>query len=264
MKKLLILAISLSAILASCSKDDDNLLDDINGNDINSAPVAVDDLAQIEAGSSKIIEVLDNDIDSDGMTIASFGSVDNFTISAVGNTALKVEVASACAAGDYSFYYVAQDPYGAEDTATVNVTVKASAPSYENFFKYGETSYTPATKTWMQGQVFGWDEAFTKSHASQSDYYSVTIHISSAFDYREKGKTFELTTVDTDGNIPENSIYIEFSSVKNYSSDNDVVEAGQKVKMTVTETTATGIHAYFEIEDATTSNNETLTVKTTI
>ncbi|MBO9555843.1 Ig-like domain-containing protein [Cellulomonas sp.] len=95
----------------------------------NSAPVANDDAATTTAGTAKLVDVLANDTDPNGDTLAirSVGtSAQGGTVTISGGKARYTPPASF--RGTDTFTYVVEDSRGASDEATVTVTVTNNAP----------------------------------------------------------------------------------------------------------------------------------------
>jgi hypothetical protein len=101
----------------------------------NSPPVASDDSASTEEDTPVVISVLTNDTDADGdsLSIDSFGSATNGSVTDNGDGTLTYTPNSGFT-GDDSFTYTASDGNGGTDTATVHVTVtrQNDAPVTDN------------------------------------------------------------------------------------------------------------------------------------
>ncbi len=95
-------------------------------NAVNDAPVAVDDVADVDAGSSVVIDVLDNDTDVDGDTLSVIGiaavTPAGATAVANGNGTVTYTPPSGFT-GDGSFTYQASDTQATSAPASVDVTV---------------------------------------------------------------------------------------------------------------------------------------------
>lgn len=94
----------------------------------NEAPVAVDDTVNVRTDTSKTIAVLANDTDPNGDSLR----VSATTAPAHGSLVVNADntityTPTAGFTGSDTFTYTAQDPLGATDIGTVNVTVKTRA-----------------------------------------------------------------------------------------------------------------------------------------
>ncbi len=94
----------------------------------NTAPIALDDAATVEAGGSVTLDVLANDSDPDGdpLTIVRLGLPAHGRVGIEGDQRLTY-VPEAGFVGTDEFTYTVRDPRGAEASATVTVTVTAPA-----------------------------------------------------------------------------------------------------------------------------------------
>ncbi|UUA74144.1 retention module-containing protein [Cellvibrio sp. QJXJ] len=98
---------------------------------VNDAPTAVNDTANVDEGSSVAVAVRTNDSDPEGgiLSVVSVSQGANGSVVIDAVTGNPIYTPSAGFSGNDSFTYTVQDPLGATATATVNVVVKANAPS---------------------------------------------------------------------------------------------------------------------------------------
>ncbi|MDR7090925.1 retention module-containing protein [Cellvibrio fibrivorans] len=98
---------------------------------VNDAPIAVNDTANVDEGSSVMVAVRTNDSDPEGgvLTVASVSQGANGSVVIDAVTGNPVYTPNTGFSGNDSFTYTVQDPSGVTATATVNVVVKANAPS---------------------------------------------------------------------------------------------------------------------------------------
>ena len=98
---------------------------------VNDAPIAINDTANVNEGSSVAVAVRANDSDPEGGSLRvvsiSQGANGSVVIDAV--TGNPIYTPNAGFSGNDSFTYTVQDPLGVTANATVNVVVKADAPS---------------------------------------------------------------------------------------------------------------------------------------
>ena len=96
---------------------------------VNEDPVGVDDIAETEGVTPVAIDVLANDTDGDGddLTIESFGSGTNGTVTQLPDGRLEY-TANDGFVGTDTFNYIVSDGNGGTDSADVSVTVTASPP----------------------------------------------------------------------------------------------------------------------------------------
>ena len=98
---------------------------------VNDAPTAVNDTANVDEGSSVAVAVRTNDSDPEGgiLSVVSVSQGANGSVVIDAVTGNPIYTPNAGFSGNDSFTYTVQDPLGATATATVNVVVKANAPS---------------------------------------------------------------------------------------------------------------------------------------
>ncbi|MDZ4262981.1 MAG: Ig-like domain-containing protein, partial [Pseudomonadota bacterium] len=98
---------------------------------VNDAPVAVNDTANVNEGSSVAVAVRANDSDPEGgsLTVVSISQGANGSVVIDAVTGNPIYTPNAGFSGNDSFTYTVEDPLGATATATVNVVVNANAPS---------------------------------------------------------------------------------------------------------------------------------------
>ncbi|MEM7332261.1 MAG: tandem-95 repeat protein, partial [Chloroflexota bacterium] len=95
----------------------------VNVNDVNDAPVAVDDTASTDEGVAVTIDVLANDSDADGDTLTVDSVTDPANGVVVNNVTDVTYTPDAGFFGTDTFEYTVIDNNGGSDTATVTVTV---------------------------------------------------------------------------------------------------------------------------------------------
>jgi len=95
----------------------------------NNAPIASDDSATVVGTAQLIVEVLNNDTDSDGtvLTVASVNQAQNGSVSNNGDGTITYQ-ANEGFVGTDSFSYVIVDEDGAQSTAVVTVIVEEEPP----------------------------------------------------------------------------------------------------------------------------------------
>lgn len=99
------------------------------GGIIGDRPVAVDDAATVESGSSVIISVLDNDQGlADTPIMVSISSTPNHGMAFAGADNRVTYTSNIGFSGDDSFQYTAADRDGDGSSATVTVNVRAAPP----------------------------------------------------------------------------------------------------------------------------------------
>ena len=103
----------------------------ITVNPVNDAPSAVNDLFTTAEDAALVLDVLDNDLDTDlahegdTLTIVSAGSAGHGTLSLAGDKKTLTYTPSSNWNGDDSFTYTMRDAAGSQSSATVNITVTA-------------------------------------------------------------------------------------------------------------------------------------------
>lgn len=107
----------------------------LHTSNVNHAPIALDDSASLNAGTTKIINVIANDTDSDSdtLTISAVATAQNGTTAITANNQISY-TPNAGFTGTDSFTYTINDGNGHNATATVNVTVASNnqAPTAVN------------------------------------------------------------------------------------------------------------------------------------
>ena len=100
----------------------------------NNPPVASDDMETIVQGQSVMIDVLANDYDADGNSLAIMSATngDHGDVAVAANSATVTYTPEAGFAGSDEFMYTVSDGEGGTDTATVMVMVTAPPPPANN------------------------------------------------------------------------------------------------------------------------------------
>jgi len=91
----------------------------------NDPPVAVDDVAVVAEDGNVLIEVLanDTDIDGDSLAVAALGTPSSGTVAVASSNRIRFTPPADLCGSTETFSYEARDPDGLTDTATVSVTI---------------------------------------------------------------------------------------------------------------------------------------------
>lgn len=164
-------------------------------------PVAVDDLATVNEGTAKTVNVLLNDTDPAGLTLAVSGvtSAAHGTVVVNANNTITYTPNAGYLGAD-SFTYTASDSQGATSAATVNLTVQSPSPAVAPLISVGSnTTIIPtdgsAVKTALTlhaGDVvsFNWTFA-TTDWAPYKDFAFASVN----------GSAFMLADTQSVGNV---------------------------------------------------------------
>lgn len=122
---------SFTVALSDSEGGTTNSVINITVKDVNAAPVANDDIATVTEGNSVAIAVRGNDTDpeNDSLSVSSITQGANGSVVIDAVTGNPIYTPNAGFLGNDSFTYTVQDPLGLTASATVNVLVKADAPS---------------------------------------------------------------------------------------------------------------------------------------
>ncbi|NOQ77216.1 MAG: hypothetical protein GQ475_05420, partial [Methylococcaceae bacterium] len=204
----------------------------------NSFPVAVDDSARAEANAEVIIDVLKNDIDTDGdvIQLVSLGAAENGTVQIQANKI--VYQANSGFTGTDHFTYVISDGRGGEDSGLVTVQVHMGAGlavEYEYF--EGNWNALPDFDS-LTAVASGTQKDLGLSNRNRDDYFA--FRFQSGLDIPKDGRYY-IFLISDDGS----KIFIDGELVVN----NDGLHAARRWKYNRIELTA-GIHElevqYFE------------------
>jgi len=165
----------------------------------NSFPVAVDDTAKAEQSTAIIIDVLKNDIDTDGdaIQLVSFGSADHGTVKLQANK--LVYQANVGYTGVDQFSYIISDGRGGEDTGLVTVNVTAGnglAVEYEYY--EGNWNVLPDFDS-LTPAASGTQKDFSLINRNKDDYFAFRFH--SGLDIPKDGRYYMFVYSDDGSKI---------------------------------------------------------------
>jgi len=136
---------------------------------VNSFPVATDDSVRLNVSSEVIIDVLKNDIDTDGddLQLVSLGAADYGSVSIKANKV--VYQANSSYIGVDQFTYVISDGRGGEDSGLVTVHVGGLAVEYEYY--EGNFNVLPDFDS-LSSVASGTQKGFSLRNRSRDDYFA--------------------------------------------------------------------------------------------